>query len=377
MYKLLYGFIITLSALLCNTALIAQDTALLNGVGVEANLIAGKIIKHTVNFHAPVPAVSSAAEINFVWQTYGRKKWEQRRKFPQVGVGIIYTDYGLNSVFGRCVGVDANLQLPIIKGKKMGWYCRLGLGLAYVTKCYSDSPPYDTINNAVSTHLNAFPVFESNVRYSLDKHWDVQAGVSFTHISNALFSEPNLGVNMVGGHIGMRYFPLTSHPKCLMCELPRLRNRVLLEARAAISYKHARAEGSPVMPAYIGAVAVSRRWLGKNKLFAGVDYAYHKDVYAFLKNYGVDRGVEKQNSWDGSFFAGNEFIVGRVGMMLQVGTYYHQTFLHFDSFVEKIGIKYYLMSREHGPMKETFLSAILTTHGIVAEYSEFGIGFCF
>ena len=150
-----------------------------------------------------------------------------------------------------------------------------------------------------------------------------------------------------------------------------------MEVRAGISYKHARAEGSPVEPAYIGAVAVSRRWHGRNKLYLGIDAAYHRDVYAFLKNYGVNRGLERQTSWDGTVFLANEFMIGRVGILTQVGVYYRQTFLDFDPVVEKLGVKYYVLSRERGPVKEFFLSALLTTHAVVAEYSEFGIGVSF
>ena len=377
MYRHLCLGITIISCFLVGICAKAQDNASLNGFGVETNAMFGKIIRHSPKFTAPIPELSSAMEVNLAWQTYGRKRWEQKRNFPQVGVGIVYTDYGLNSVFGHCIGVNANMQVPLMRRGRVEWTCRFGLGLAYVTKKYQDYAPFDTINNAVSSHVNAFPVLVSDLRYHINNHWDIQGGVNFTHISNALYSEPNLGVNMVGLHIGTRYFPVTNRPKCIACEVPRLKSRFLVEMRTAISYKHARAEGSPVLPAYVGALAVSKRWLGKNKVYAGVDYVYHQDVYAFLKNYGVDIGVEKQHSWDGTFFAGNEFIVGRVGITMQAGAYYHQTFLHFDTFVEKFGLKYYLFSRERGPVKELFLSAMLTTHGVVAEYSDFGVGFAF
>jgi hypothetical protein len=156
-----------------------------------------------------------------------------------------------------------------------------------------------------------------------------------------------------------------------------LPNRWLVDVRAAISHKVARATGDPILPAYIGAVSVSRRWKSKNKVFAGIDAAYHKDVYAFLITYGVEYGQEKQHSWDGGFFVGNEFMVGRVGILGIVGTYYRQTFLDFEPLYQKLGVKYYLRNTESGPFKEVFLSAMLNTHGIVAEYSEFGLGVAF
>lgn len=339
--------------------------------------MSGRIVRHSANFPRNVPQVSLAADLNLVWNTYGRKEWNQRSCFPTTGLGILYTDYCSKNVFGHFVGVYPNLFLPFACGERVQWTCRLGVGLAYTNKRYSLAPDYDTLNTAISSHVNALAVFVSDVRYHVNPHWDVQAGINFSHISNALYSEPNLGINMVGAHIGARYFPCVANPQRITCSLPKLPPRWLVDVRGGMSHKRARAKGNPVKPAYIGAISVSRRWNQRHKVFAGVDAAYHEDVYAFLKNYGVDLGVEKQNSWDGGFFAGNEFIVGRVGMLASVGMYYKQTFLHFDSFYEKIGVKYYLCAREKGFVKEWFLSAMLNTHGIVAEYSEFGMGVAF
>jgi hypothetical protein len=57
-----------------------------------------------------------------------------------------------------------------------------------------------------------------------------------------------------------------------------------------------------------------------------------------------------------------------------MGIYYHQTYLKFDPVYEKIGGNFYLLRKEKGPVKELFLSAVLLTHAIVAEFAEFGIG---
>jgi hypothetical protein len=357
--------------------LCAQDSSSHNGKGMEINFLAGKIIKHSAKFTAPVPDASVALDVNVLWQTYGKKDWHQRRGFPVIGLGFTYTDYLSKNIFGRCLGVYPNLQVPIIRSGKFEWTLRFGLGVAYVNKKYQLLPNYDTINTAISTNLNAFAVCITDIRYHVNEHLDIQAGANFSHISNALYREPNLGVNMCGGHVGLRYFPGSSSPKKIIRDLPQLKNRWLLDVRGAISHKEARAKEKPIKAAYIGAVSISRRWLSKNKVFVGIDAAYHKDVYAFLINYGVELGQEKQNSWDGGFFAGNEFMVGRVGLLGIVGVYYLQTFLDFDPIYQKLGAKYYVFNREKGVVKELFLSAMLNTHGVVAEYAEFGMGVSF
>lgn len=372
------GFLIFCLVYHCSR-IYAQDNNAWAGLGVEANLLSGKIIRHSKKFTSPIPLLSTAIDANVIWQTYGKKDWHQRRNFPVVGVGITYTDYGNNLIYGRCVGIYPNLQVPLITGKKLEWTFRFGNGLAYVTKRHNTidpTAPIDTANKAISSHINDFAMLMSDLRYNYNPHWQFQLGANFTHISNADYSEPNLGVNMVGGHVGVRYFP-TGRPKPIVRDLPKLPNRWLVQARFSISYKKARSAGNPICPSYFAAGFLSRRWAGKNKMFIGMDYAYHGDVYSFLKYYGVHIGHERSHSWDGAIFVGNEFLVGRVGLVTQVGYYYRQTFLKFDDLYEKIGGNVYILQREKGLIKEVYVSGLLLTHFIVAQLSEFGVGFSF
>jgi hypothetical protein len=347
------------------------------GFGIEANLMAGKIVKHSAKFHAPIPPLSTAADVNFTWQTYGKKEWHQRCNFPLIGVGVTYTDYGNDAVLGRCVGVYPNIQIPLYRNPKMEWTLRIGNGLGYVTKKYQDQSPTDTLNNAIGSYLNDFAIFMTDVRLHVNDHWHLQMGANFTHISNAHYRLTNLGINMVGAHVGVQYYPTSCRTKPIIRNLPKLPNRWLLQMRAGIAFTESRAPGSAEVPTYLGSIYASRRWRSKNKMFAGIDYGYHKNVYAFLQWCNLHAGNEAAHSWDGGVFIGNELMIGRLGIVTQAGVYYKQTYLAFDPLYEKIGGNYYLLKREHGPIKEFFLSAMLTTHAIVAEYADFGIGFGF
>jgi hypothetical protein len=227
---------------------------------------------------------------------------------------------------------------------------------------------------AIGTNINDFAIFMTDLRVHLDDHWQVQFGANFTHISNTDVRQPNLGVNMGGIHAGVEFYPVTNRPKPIIRDLPKLKNRWLLEGRLGVAWNEARAKDSLTVPSYIATLYLSRRWNNVNKYFFGVDYAYHTDVYDFLKNYGVEYGHEMGHSWDGAFFAGNEFLVGRFGLVGQLGCYYHQTWLKFDAFYEKIGTNIYIIRQERGTLKELFVSAMLLTHEIVAQYGEIGIG---
>jgi len=351
-----------------------------SGFGIETNILAGKVVKHTVKFTAPIPALSMAFDANFVWKTNGTRSWHKWRKYPQIGIGMTFTDYGNADVLGYCMAVYPNIQIPIIQGEKLEFTARIGDGVGYVTKKFQRTSPVDTLNNAIGSHINDFAIFLLDLRYHFNKHWHIQAGLNLTHISNAGTAQPNLGVNMVGGHFGTTYYPGSYRPVCLPGEDCKLKRRWLLQGRMDIAYKQARSANAPFLPSYMPSAYISKRYNGKNKVYLGGDYAFHNDVLAFMRYYDVDNwpgdhGRQRRESWDGTIFAGHEFIVGRLGIVTQLGFYYHQTYLKYDIYNEKIGGHLYLIQREKGPIKELFVSALLLAHGFAAERAEFGLGF--
>ena len=343
------------------------------GFGIEANYMSGKILKHTPNFRPPIPDRTTAVELNFIQQTWGNKDWEQRRNFPLVGFGITYTHYGIDSIYGNCISIYPNLQLPIIKGKKLEWIFRAGFGLGYVTRAFERAPVWDTLNNVIGSRVNNYTIFATDIRYHVNEHLDVQLGGNFSHISNAAFRKPNLGVNFYGAHVGLRYFPVTSQPEKKVRDLPKLKNRWLAQLRFGISANEYGTGDGPLYPVYLVSAYASKRYHSKNKLLFGVDYSYHTGIYAFLRNNEINSGEEKNNSWKSSVFAGNEFLIGRLGIMLQMGYYTRRSALSQDPYYQKLGINAYLIQKEKGALKEVAGAVLLKTHKAEAELVEMGI----
>lgn len=318
-------------------------------------------------------------EVNFVQKTNGKKEWQQRRRYPQLGIGISYINYGMDSVYGRCLGLYPNITIPLISGKKLEWTLRIGDGVGFVTKRYSRQAPIDTVNVAIGSRINDFASFLMDIRYHISDHWDVQLGGNFNHISDASFHQPNLGVNLYGAHLGLRFFPNTSQPKRIVRNLQPLKNRWLFQFRYTMAFNQSNAPLGPTYPIYIGTAYVSKRWISKNKVFGGIDYSFHEQIDAFLRdNYSfVQPGTEAQHSYKMATFLGNEFLVGRVGIVLQAGYYVHQAYQTQGAIYEKLGGNLYLVQHEHGFIKEFAICAFLKTHLSVAEFAEFGLAMGF
>jgi len=354
----------------------AQENGPWAGFGIEVNEFASKVLKHEAKFELPLPKLTTGTDINFQWMTYGKKEWQQRRKYPVLGIAFTYTDYGIDSVYGRLFCIYPNVVIPLITGRKLEWTLRIGDGIGYATRDYSRINPFDTINNAIGSKINDYFSFMTDLRYHINNHWDVQLGANFSHYSDGSFHQPNLGVNLPGVHVGLKYFPETSSPKLVKRDLKPLKNRWLFQFRITMGFNESNAPLGPLYPIYLGTAYVSKRWHSKNKLFGGFDYSYSDQINAYLHNNVALAvvGSDRWNSYKTAVFAGNEFVLGRVGVVLQAGYYTHQVADVQEPFYEKVGGNFYLVQKEHGPIKEFFLCAFLEAHLAVAEFAEFGFG---
>lgn len=352
----------------------AQDQSAWSGVGIETNLMMGKMIRHTVNFTGPLPDHTYAFDLNIVKKTYGQKDWQKRRHFPQIGIGFYYNNYNIPSVYGQTFGIFPNIQLNIIKGRKFEWTVRLGMGICYDTKPYEREPNPNLENVAIGGHWNNCSPFSTDFRWKVNSHWDLQGGINFSHVSNASFQQPNLGINVYGAHLGLRYFPVTSEPKIYTDPPPKLKNRWLLQARYSMAFIENSPADGPMNAVYMGALFASKRYASKNKVYVGVDYAYNAAKYASIKSIENYPGQEYKLSTQAAVFLGNEFLLGHLGVLLQAGYYLHKMDEQTDIFYEKVGGNFYVVQKEKGPLKELFFSAILKTHGTTAELFEMGIG---
>ncbi|OSZ82528.1 hypothetical protein CAP35_04460 [Chitinophagaceae bacterium IBVUCB1] len=370
------ALLLSLCLCLMGSFSIAQHKAW-DGFGVEGYYIAGRAFKHSKKIKADFPSYSPAFELNLVQQTYGRKAWHQRRRYPLVGLSISYTQYDGGEVYGSCIGINPNIRIPLIISGRFEWSLRAGYGLGYVSKGFSRFPSFDTLNTAMSTRINNYSYFTTDIRYRVNQHLDVLAGLNFAHVSNAALRQPNLGINKYGAHIGLRYSPVNNNPERIQRENNTLPNRWLVQARFSMAGTEMSAADGPMYSIYLVSAFASKRYWSKNKVYAGLDYEYHTGIAAFLKNNEIYPGKEKQNAWKSSVFVGNEFLVGRLGIIFQLGYYLKKHALKGSSLYQKLGGNVYLIQSEKGILKELTLHAYLKTHNAEAELAEAGIGIGF
>lgn len=348
------------------------------GLGVETNVFYGNMLKHTPALTGPIAKDCYGVDVNMVFKTYGKKPWEELRNYPTFGLGIHYLNYNNPSVYGFAIGIAPNISLPLIRRAKFETTLRIGMGVGYVSKHYSLKADGTTENLAIGGHANNVSPLFLDFRWALNKHWQLQGGMNFTHISNASFQQPNMGTNIWGAHLGFRYFPVTGEPvKIRRAVRPTFRNNFVVSAKASIAFKESTTSDGPLYNTYIGTLSVGKRFASKNKVYAGVDYHYSPYKYAFLKSIGNPPNSKHEASGQTAVFAGIEFFFNRVAIVGQLGYYVQRSLEQSDKVYQKIGANYYFIRQEYGVVKEVYFSALLKTHLSNAELFEMGIGITF
>lgn len=367
--------LILLTVLLQGTLLPAQEAW--DGVGIETNYFHSNMMRHSKKITAPLARNTSTFELSITKKFKGTKDWQQRRGYPEAGIGAYYLDYNNKGIYGEVFGIVPHLRLRVITKEHFSWSHRVGMGLCYVTNPYQRVPRQNLDNETIGGHMNNLSPLQTDLRYSINDHLELQAGAHLIHVSNASFRRPNFGINIWGLQAGLRYFPVSARPERISRQLPELSNRVLFYGKGSIAFIEKDMPDGGLSRVFNGGLFATKRYLGKNKAILGADYTFNTATYAQIKFDERHRGTESWRSSQISAFVGNEFEFGHFGIVLQGGVYLKRMDEQYDRFYQKLGGNFYFYRSETGLLKEALFSALLKVHLNRAELFELGLSFGF
>ncbi len=367
-------FIILATSLMQSYAQTDSSQNKWEGIGIESNFWISSMLKHASTFTSPIEHFTTAFELNILQQTTGKKDWHIRRNYPLVGLGFMYFNFNNPTVYGYALGVYPHITIPLIKRNRWQWDVRVGMGIGYFSTPFDIHKNAEDRNVAIGSHFVNVSPFSSNLLYRFNKNWNLLAGFQFGHLSNGAIKAPNLGINLYGGHIGVRYWPSNAEPQKTYRELPHLSNRWLFQLRGSIGLSDALIAGGPMYRNYFLSAFVSKRYISKNKALLGIDAIYYPAVWAKVRAQEEYKGKEWQQAYNLAVFAGNEFLIGRLGVVIGVGVYFKNYYKQIPFLYEKIGGNFYIIQNEKGILKELYASVLLKAHLGRAEMFEMGLG---
>ncbi len=344
------------------------------GLSVEPTFHFGSVTKHSPELTFAVKGPTVGADINFKFQTFGKKDWHQWRKFPQFGIAVAWFRFGNTSVLGNAFTACPNITTTLFERKKWKGHFQVGTGIAYLTKKYN--PVSNTENNAIGSSITASMLMKFYAARQINSKLKFHAGFSLNHFSNGGSRLPNYGLNVPALMLSLNYSPeLLQKVDFIFHEKSKKAIRQFgVDVHSGAGLVQRFSIGGPRYPIYFVALGGNFYLNQQNRIIAGFEYEQNKAIFEFVlhTNHSETESDAKKKASRLTFFVGDEFIFGNWSMTLSAGVYLGNfSFLKSGSFYNKFSTRYYFPSK--GALnRKIFLSFSLKSHLTVAEY--FGLG---
>ena len=205
-------YILYILLLFC-TALQAADFA---PYKIKGQFIGGWIYPHDASIIKPLtkgPVLGG--EIAFELASDGSKQWQKDFNMPDLGFALQVLDLGNPQITGQMISLYPYVNIPMVNSEKIRFNAKMGMGAAFATKpCDLDAAIADPraikqkaaeYNFAIGGVFNFAISAGMNIEVPVHKNVSLTADIMFNHISSASTSQPNAGLNMFNGYVGLKY----------------------------------------------------------------------------------------------------------------------------------------------------------------------------
>ena len=255
-------YILYILLLFC-TALQAADFA---AYKIKGQFIGGWIYPHDASIIKPItkgPVLGG--EIAFELASDGSKQWQKDFNMPDLGFALQVLDLGNPEITGQMISLYPYINIPMVNSEKIRFNAKMGMGAAFATKpCDLDAAIADPraikqkaadYNFAIGGVFNFAISAGLNIEVPVHKNVSLTADVMYNHISSASTSQPNAGLNMFNGYLGLKY---------LFNEELEIRNEEYSIPNSKFQIPN-----------------LEKRWSGEVILSGGVKKLYYKDEKYF------------------------------------------------------------------------------------------------
>jgi hypothetical protein len=383
--KLLGIFIAISYALMCSGQVDSGKSQ--RSFFIEPEFLAGRILPNYQQY--PPSTVKETMVLNIGSSNVDNKPWAKYYNHPDVGISLIFSQLGNQSVFGNEFDLMPFITFNTTRRLKNTWYFKLGIGASYFTKHYAVT---DSSNNAIgASYTWAFKLFIYRDLW-VTKKMNLRIGGGYCHSSDGHTQLPNYGLNSALLGISAQFNTTPPNPDFLYPEKSNeeIPKTYFMQLRTGFGFHERGSPQGPVGgPKYaVESAALSGGIIFKNHIKVRAGFTY--------RDYGklLDYTGQSYTTWQSSnifFSLGCEFLVGHIGMDIEGGInlykpFYHDFYKTYEGstastfyflksiFPMRLGLNYYLID----PMKHTrcnvFAGADIDANFGQADYSELSLG---
>lgn len=363
-----------------------------NTIGISVNSYPGYIVKT----YPDVPD-SKGAIINSLgvyWQTNGKDEWQQLYRFPKYGFELFYSHLGNNENLGYNIGFVPTFEIKGRKEKK-NWRIKLGLGAAYFNK------PFNAVSNPNNFYIGG-PFANMSIASffwtrRISKIIELTYGIAGIHCSNGHTDLPNAGMNIISGHLGIRFS--TKEP-AVTSNIINRDEKISYAVKAGLGFHKfgatTKAVGGPSYPSYHLSFWVSKPKKNIHLFQAGFTAAYYTSFHDYIVSQQVYSDQQQLRSSTGILFAGHEFVFGKFSFSSQLGIYFYNPFFIKQKKIEgswsnvsekieaintnRLGLIYYPLKKKNSlnNLKDQLMLGVFIKANLgQADLFEYCIGYVF
>ena len=333
--------------------------------GLKATYHIGAILPHRKEVNEIVEGHTQAYEFSFYRSTIGKKSWQQLYNYPKLGASALAINLGNKRELGMGYGVFPFIEIPFNNGK-ISWRLKMGYGLGYVEKPFDRETNYKNI--AIGSHYNALIYANLGWLIKLNDAFSTSAGVSIIHFSNASFSRPNLGINILSVNTGISYC-FGERKEHIVNKLSRRPHKWSKTVMVGFGLKEIPPVDGPKYFVSSYSFNMIKMRAEKSSYGFGVDLFYNTSLSKLIE---ID-STATSGSLD-NFRLGlvgiYSFDFGRISLLIEMGGYLFSKFKSNGDIYNRITTRFNITDK-------LFLNVGIKTHFVVADFAEFGIGYNF
>lgn len=375
---------------------------------IKGEFLYGSILKHNDHLKNLVKGPATGGEVAIEWQTMGEKDWQQFFNYPKMGLGLNVINLGNPDTLGYSIALYPYLNIPMVRTKYITLSLKPGAGISYVTKTFDNfrdsvlagKLPYKMSNAAIGSHFNVFFNVGVNIEVPVYAGVSLTADAAWNHISNGSIVQPNSGINMLNGYVGLKYAP--SYKDVQISNgliVPDISRKISVEATFSGGTRQRYYKDNRNFPIASIAVGVYKPMSNIYRMGLGID-AFYDGIYTtglstsfkrtYIENDEFRNKVRVGISWQ------NELIFGKFIAGIHTGIYVYNPLKYLEPVelstgfpiedMPKKGLIYpYNIEKEDGWFytrisgkylitNHIYAAIGLKTHLQKAEFIEWGVG---
>lgn len=169
---------------------------------LKAQTFMGGYLNPCTNIRQLGPKAPSGLNIGVELPSSRQRPWQQYLNDPTVGLGISYLNFG-HDVLGEGIAMYPYILISALRTDIADVSLKVAAGLTAVSGYYESTLDEEIPNMTFGSCLNSYLNAGLDLDIPIARNIAVNGEFGFYHISNGRISEPNKGINVLYGGVGL------------------------------------------------------------------------------------------------------------------------------------------------------------------------------